>query len=332
MEFKASKLSRKYLAKRLSFVVAFIFALLIISIEIATPIYLNNHEDLNVKSEAERMGGTFYNNSGDNLYYEEYGKKENETIIFIHGLGGSTFSWDSNITLAQKYHVYVLDLLGSGMSQDYKSNDLSLDRDTEILSSFIQEKKLKNIVLVGNSTGSIVAQKLAINNPTLVDGLVLINSANSMSDISTSTLGLLNYTTDISIIKNPIAFIAMNYGINSFIEKGFYKKDAVTKVILEGYEKAFRYQGSLNSQIRFLKTSISPYDASKIYQPTLIYESLNDEIVNPSISENLSTKIKNSKLLKVDKAGHFLQQEQSQMVNDGIDKWIQDILSKQNIS
>ena len=54
------------------------------------------------------------------IRYVEQGEQRSQTLILLHGLGGSVENWQHNIpALSQHFHVIALDLPGFGLSENF---------------------------------------------------------------------------------------------------------------------------------------------------------------------------------------------------------------------
>lgn len=94
-----------------------------------------------------------------------------ETIIFLHGLLGSSKSWAFQFeSLSANFHVVAWDAPGFGRS-DLVTD--SIDAYVAVLNEFIGSLDKPKVNLVGHSMGGTVAARLAARHPDLVSRLVL---------------------------------------------------------------------------------------------------------------------------------------------------------------
>ncbi len=117
-----------------------------------------------------------------------------QKIVFIHGLGGSQSTWQVVLgDLVEGYRVTAIDLPGHGASDksDPASTDYSIEALTAAVAEAIGLLKAGPAIVVGHSLGGAVAMQLAIDNPDIVTGVVLINSAGLGTEISTELLNLM---------------------------------------------------------------------------------------------------------------------------------------------
>jgi pimeloyl-ACP methyl ester carboxylesterase len=109
-------------------------------------------------------------------------------VVFVHGFGASGFHWRHQIAELGKHHrVYALDLLGFGLS-DKPNISYSNEIWGQQVSSFICEVVGEPAVVVGNSLGCIIALQAASRSPSLVKGLVLINTPGNFAQAPPSAL------------------------------------------------------------------------------------------------------------------------------------------------
>ncbi len=100
--------------------------------------------------------GAECDSAGKDLHYQAFG--EGEPILFIHGLGMTSFTW-RHITepLARGHRVIVVDLKGFGNSPKPRDDQYSIYDQARLICGFILHHDLKKLTLVGNSLGGGVA-------------------------------------------------------------------------------------------------------------------------------------------------------------------------------
>jgi pimeloyl-ACP methyl ester carboxylesterase len=112
------------------------------------------------------------------------GRPRREVLLLIHGLAGSSRTWDAVIpTLAERYEVIAPDLLGHGESAK-PSGDYSLGAFASGLRDFLAVLDVDSVTIVGHSFGGGVAMQLAYQHPHLVDRLVLVGSGGLGREVS----------------------------------------------------------------------------------------------------------------------------------------------------
>jgi pimeloyl-ACP methyl ester carboxylesterase len=100
-----------------------------------------------------------------------------EVVLLVHGLGGSHLNWLSVAPrLAERHHVYALDLPGFGRSP-VAGRRSSIAANIDVLSRVIARLSDGPIVLIGNSMGGLLSIGVAAMHPEMVRGLVLVDPA-----------------------------------------------------------------------------------------------------------------------------------------------------------
>lgn len=100
------------------------------------------------------------------------------TILLIHGLGCSSLEWSENIReLAVNFHVIAADLVGFGMSDRPEDFEYTPAGQARILKELCSLLGVEKVNVVGNSYGGLVAIEFAKSYSSMVESLVLVNSA-----------------------------------------------------------------------------------------------------------------------------------------------------------
>ncbi|WP_420645089.1 alpha/beta fold hydrolase [Candidatus Leptofilum sp.] len=103
-----------------------------------------------------------------NLKVHEYGSYGNPTILFLHGLGVSSWMWQDQIeALQDTYHLLAVDLPGNGES--YQVEWVSFAETAVSLANIIRNKATNGQAhIVGLSLGGYTTLTLLANHPQLV--------------------------------------------------------------------------------------------------------------------------------------------------------------------
>lgn len=121
---------------------------------------------------------------GHEVGYRRAGEGNDETILLIHGLAGSSKTWDAVIDdLAVEYDVLAPDLLGHGESAKPRG-DYSLGAFASGLRDMLAMLDITSVTVVGHSFGGGVAMQLAYQFPHLIDRLVLVGSGGLGREVS----------------------------------------------------------------------------------------------------------------------------------------------------
>lgn len=106
------------------------------------------------------------------LNHKIYG--EGPDIIILHGLLGMLDNWKTFArNLENDYKVHLLDLRNHGKSPH--DDQLDYHVMAEDVKTYIEDFAIQNPIIVGHSMGGKVAMNLALNDPALVDKLVVVD-------------------------------------------------------------------------------------------------------------------------------------------------------------
>lgn len=118
--------------------------------------------------------------TGPRLHYAERGDREGEAIVFLHAYVDSWFSHSRVLPLLPpEYHAFVPDQRGHGESDKpeccYTADDYAADVD-----AFMEAVGVEEATLVGDSSGGLIAQRVALDYPHRVRRLVLIGAPTTL--------------------------------------------------------------------------------------------------------------------------------------------------------
>jgi pimeloyl-ACP methyl ester carboxylesterase len=97
-----------------------------------------------------------------------------KSVILLHGILGSVEDWETVIPLLEtKYRVIAIDRPGHGYSAEPHENN-TVAFNARIVSALIAMLDLNDVVVVGHSYGGSIALQLALENPPVLRGAVLV--------------------------------------------------------------------------------------------------------------------------------------------------------------
>ncbi len=241
------------------------------------------------------------------VYVEDLNSKADTTIVFLHGWPGSHELFEYQFTyLARKgYRCIGLDQRGFGKS-DRPIGGYDYDRLSDDVKCVIESLKLKNVTLVGHSTGGAIAIRyMARHDEYNVSKLVLCAAAApSLIKRPYFPYGLKREVVENIIVETYKDRPKM---LNDFGKTFFYKK--ISRPFSQWFLKlGLEAAGWATASIAntWLHEEGLFEDLRKIYVPTLILQGVHDKVVLPELSEEQNKLIRDSRLIKFQKSGHGL--------------------------
>ncbi len=106
-------------------------------------------------------------------YYDSfYG---NETIVFLHGLGASSLSWEYQVDyFKENYRLIIPDIRGHGKSA-LGSDSFSFERCADDVYAILQDLNISKVHLCGFSFGGMVAFEFAVKYPDALHSFCAVN-------------------------------------------------------------------------------------------------------------------------------------------------------------
>ena len=140
--------------------------------------------------------------NGSGLRVRRWG--EGPRVLFLHGLGASSRYWDQLATVTSGFEGLAPDLLGFGRSPKPRRAPYDVASHLEALRPLLSP----GIVVVGHSTGAILAAALAAD-PTVPLSSVLLVGLPAYPDAATARheIGRLGPLARLTIRSNPLAWL-----------------------------------------------------------------------------------------------------------------------------
>ena len=232
----------------------------------------------------------------------------NKILIVIPGLSdGLTTVKGKSLFLLKPYRKYLNDYKvyifsrKNKMPNNYSIKDMANDQ-------IIAMKKLgiKKANILGVSQGGMIAQTMAINNPELINKLII-----AVSSPKTNDLIIKNINEWLNFVKiNDHKKLMISFAENYYTEN-FLKKYRLIYPIIGMIGKPKNYNRFIINAKAIKEFDI--YDEiDKIKSPTYILAGENDKIVGIQASYDMYDKIKNSKLYIYNNMGHAPNEEDKQ--------------------
>jgi 3-oxoadipate enol-lactonase len=113
---------------------------------------------------------------GDTFAWREQGA--GDLVVLLHGLGGSRISWEPQLTaLGTGHRVAAWDLPGYGAAPPLPDEPLTFRALADAAAEFIATLGAESAHVVGISMGGMIAQYLAAWHPAVVRSLALLSTS-----------------------------------------------------------------------------------------------------------------------------------------------------------
>lgn len=252
------------------------------------------------------------------VHYGEVG--EGPPVVCLHGTGPGASSWfnyRANVgALAEHHRTLLVDFPRFGKSDKVVVEGPRLTYLSGVIRDFMDAISLPKAHFIGNSMGGQVAVKLAVDSPERVDRLILIGPAitdySVMTALPTETVRMIMeyYKTEGGPSKEKMRRL-----LRSLV----YDPSTVSEELVEE-----RYQASIDPEV--LEVNKGPHwarqpvdhELDQVDSPTLILWGFEDRASPFDHAILLMQKIPDSRLLIFPRAGHAINIERRDDVNQAI--------------
>ena len=223
-------------------------------------------------------------NDGTRIFYKDWGSKDAQPIVFSHGWPLSADAWDGQMLfmLQQGYRVIAHDRRGHGRS-DQPDTGNDMDTYADDLAAVIEALDLRNVVLVGHSTGGgEIAHYVGRHGTSRVAKMVLVGAVPprmALSDIYPNGLPLDVFDG----IRKGVADNRSQFYLD--LSTPFFGFNREGASVSDGLRQSFWRQGMQGSIIgqylcvhEFSEVDYAP-DLRAIDVPTLFIHGDDDQIV-----------------------------------------------------
>lgn len=233
---------------------------------------------------------------------------EGTPVVILHGLMGglSNFEGVMNYFPSKGYKILVPEL----PVYDLPLINSSVKSLADFLNDFLNFKKLKEVVLLGNSLGGHVALLFTKFHPEKVKGLIITGSSglyeNAMGD-GYPKRGDYEY-------------------IKAKSEEVFYDPKIATKKIVDEVFKSVNDRNKLIKTLAIAKSAIRhnmAKDLPKMLTRTAIIWGAQDNVTPPNVAYEFNTLLPNSDLYWIEKCGHAPMMEHPGLFNEIMHSWME---------
>ncbi|MEG0313980.1 MAG: alpha/beta hydrolase [Erysipelotrichaceae bacterium] len=234
--------------------------------------------------------------NGAKICYTQYGYEQAPCLVLLHGNGEDSSYFQNQIEYFEKdYHVIAIDSRGQGKSE-LNTDTITIKMIAEDIIQILEALNIKQAHILGFSDGANVALYIATEYPKVVKSLIL-NGANY------NVKGLKSYVKISTEIESTLYYILSGLKLENKYDKNLI----LNELMLEN-------QALDINKIKEIKVK------------TLIIVGEKD-MIKIDHTKQLATAIKNSELVVVPQASHFVALNKPKMFNN----LVKDFLDKQKV-
>ncbi|KAF5656447.1 bifunctional 4-hydroxyphenylacetate degradation enzyme [Fusarium heterosporum] len=243
--------------------------------------------------------------NGKSLNYQRYGSGEGH-MVFVHGLGGTLDYWTPlihKLSLAENNTLHLFDLEGHGLSPTHPLSKLSIESFASDIRSIFETAGINPstpATLFAHSVGCLAALKFTLDNPELVDKLILTGPPPSPTPEAVSKSSY----TRATLVRSK----GMKAVVDEIVEEETSSRAKQTNPIaLTAVKLSLLSQDpeSYAKAVWALAGATQQLNLEKIKAETLVITGNEDTISPPSLCQQYAENIEGSKYVVLSGVGHW---------------------------
>ncbi len=278
--------------------------------------------------------GVAHVDGGVRLHYRRMG--QGPALVLLHGYPQTGHMWRKVVpALAERFTVVAPDLRGYGDSDKprggYDKRTMAVD-----IAAVIRELGLAPVVLVGHDRGARVAHRFALDHPTLLTHLVLLDIAPTYDVFATTDQQSASRRWHWFFHQVPDLPEALTAGREDLYLRFFYRSQAwnpaaIEDAAIEEYVRCFRQPGAMRAAFEDYRAGATidlEHDGAdrdrKVKAPTLVLwgGAAGRTPQAPDMVAIWKPRCERVEGYPIADSGHFIPEEQPQAVIDAIMKFV----------
>lgn len=235
------------------------------------------------------------------FHFSEWGEPGAPEVLLLHGGNQSAHSWDLvSLHLSDRYHVFALDQRGHGDSEWNREQDYSIGAKVADAFAFVQDQGLDRPVIMGHSMGGRVTINLALANPGLARGYVIVDVGPELSAEGAKVIA--------NFVTHNVEFDDLDEFLDNVAAYDkFRSREHIARTVK--YNMLRRADGKYISKVDHRRVPVSDSDLTledvkALDEPVLLVRGSESNILAEDAAERFADALPQGQLVTVANAGH----------------------------
>lgn len=257
------------------------------------------------------------------------GPAEGPLVLLLHGFPECWYSWRHQIPALARagYRVAAPDLRGYNLSDKPRGvRHYQVDCLVADVLALIRALGHETANVVAHDWGGVVAWRLAMDHPNVVDKLVILNAPHPVamtrslqSDWSQRRRSWYIFFFQLPWLPEILLTLSPLETVRFAIQRTAVRRDAFSEVDLETLAAALAQPGAMRCMIDYYRAAVRYQPArraSPVEVPTLVLWAEEDFALGKALTEGLARGVLDLALQYIPRCGHWVQNEAPSEVND----------------
>jgi pimeloyl-ACP methyl ester carboxylesterase len=271
------------------------------------------NEDWHLRERADLSGGI--------VAWDRYG--EGSAVVLVHGTPSWSYVWRRVVpSLAERFSLYLFDLIGYGDSEQRDGQDMSVAAQSRALAELLDLWTLERPALVGHDIGGSIVLRAHLVEGHPAGRLVLVDAAVLLPWNTPATMHMRNHLDAYRTMPAHIYERVVSAHLATAVHRPL---DAET---LDAYLRPWRGQKGQAAYFRKIEqwgdedmAVLTPLLAT-IDVPVLALWGAEDAWLSRRTGERLAAAIPGARLELVDGAGHFAMEDEPAAVAEKLAEFL----------
>ena len=266
---------------------------------------------------------------GMRVHYQEAGDRNAPPMILIHGFASSNLVW-SKVLLdlaGAGFRVIAPDLLGYGYSGKPRELDYTIGSQARLIVGLLKQLGIDRALVVGSSYGGAIAATVALDNPEVLEKLILVGAVTN--NVPTRFLLMRLFKSPIiGDILSPL-LVGSRRLLRARMKRVYDRHEWVLdEKRVHARHLPLRTRGTHRAIVRTVRrwdADRVSRDAHLITQPTLFLWGDNDREVPLENGVRLQQLIPGARLVIFRECGHLPHEEYPEAFTKVVQEFLQDV-------
>jgi esterase len=254
------------------------------------------------------------------LYFKQYG--QGHPFIILHGLFGMGDNWAGIARkLGESFMCYTPDLRNHGKSPH--EDIVNYQVMSEDVRAFMEVQWVFHSFLMGHSMGGKVAMRLALDNPAMVDKLIVVDMAPRRYEQGHDQIFKALLSVDLSAVSgrqdadDQLSIHIKDEGVRQFLLKNLHFNTT---------ERRYEWKMNLSGIYGGYDNILEPVDCDQSFEkPALFIRGERSDYILQEDEKEIKRLFPEAKIITIPQAGHWVHADQPAKIIEVISDFLNDI-------